>query len=170
MHQFSGHLAEQRPQPRRVAEVEVEIVDDENDDAACGIVHRTRHRQDDAFANGRHGCGLRLINATAVHEGERRDLLFDTVLEDVEIILAEVGLKLTPSIPDDDVGTDEIDRRAERRIGLLRRIAPLLTNRVHRKKEQTEGSDPNPGKAAIWVFHGSRTPYILCDKLSNHPR
>ncbi len=77
-----------------VAEVEVQVVDDDQEDAAGRVVARPRRRQDDAFLRRRRRRGLQVVDASAVHERQRRNVLLDAVLEDFEIVLREVGDEL----------------------------------------------------------------------------
>ena len=51
------HDAEQPANARGVAELEMQIVDDKNNDAAGGVVDGPRRRQDDALTYGRGGDG-----------------------------------------------------------------------------------------------------------------
>src|SRR5687767_3329962 len=99
----------------RVAEFEVEVVDDEDDDAAGRVVHWPGGRQNDALANRGDGGALRLIYAAAVHERKRAQLLLDAVFVHFEIIFREVRLKLSATVADDYVGADEVNGRAEGR-------------------------------------------------------
>ena len=57
MPQLLRHIAEQAAYAMRVAELEMQIVDDKDDDAAGGVVDGPRWRQDDALSYGRRGNG-----------------------------------------------------------------------------------------------------------------
>ena len=117
VHELLRHVAEQTAYAVRVTELEMKIVDDKNDDASGGVVDGPRWRQDDALTYGRSGCGrLRLIHAAAVDERKRRELLFDAVFVDFEIVLGEIGLKLAAAVSHDHVRADQVDRCPERRV------------------------------------------------------
>ena len=69
-----------------------------------------------------------------MRQHERRDLLLDAVLVDLELVGLDVGDELIALlVADDDVGRDEIDADPER--GLARRLrltaAPGRRLRVH---------------------------------------
>ena len=64
-------------------------------------------------------CGRRrrrrrdVVDAAAVGQRERDDLLLHAVFEDLEIVFLQVGDELAAVVADDDVGGDEIDARAD---------------------------------------------------------
>ena len=81
VNQEAKHLLDQIAGPRRLAELQVEVVDEDQEDAAGGVVGRPALRQDDAFL---HRCGRRrqrVEHAAAVRQHERHDLLLDAVLQ-----------------------------------------------------------------------------------------
>ena len=67
----------------------------------------SRRGQDDPFLRRRRRRGLEVVGAAAVHELDRRDLLLDAVLKDLEIALLQVGHELAGSVANDDVGRDQ---------------------------------------------------------------
>ena len=74
---------------------------------------------------GAGGGREQVVHAAAVDQRERRDVLLHAILEDLEIVLAQVGDELVGVVPDDDVHVDQID--ADREIGPFRlRLAGLL--------------------------------------------
>ncbi len=75
--------------------------------------------QDDALLRRRRRRRLNVVDATAVREHERHDVLLDAVFEDLEIAGLQVRHELVAVVADDDVGRDEIDADTEGR--LLRR-------------------------------------------------
>ena len=103
------HLLEQLADAPGVAEVEMQIVDEEQQDAAGGVVHRPRRRQDDALLRRRRRRRGDVEDAAAVHQRERHDLLLDAVLEDLEVVLLQIGDELPGVVARDDVGRHEID-------------------------------------------------------------
>ena len=55
------------------------------------------------------GGAEQVVHAAAVHQRERLDVLLDAVLEDLEIVLRQVGDELVVVVPDDGVHVDEVD-------------------------------------------------------------
>ena len=104
---------EQIANPAGVAEVEVQVVDDDQEDAAGGVVARARRRQDDAFLCRRRRRRQQVVDAAAVDQRQRRDVLLDAVLENLEVVLRQVGDELILAVADDRVHRDEVDGDAE---------------------------------------------------------
>ncbi len=95
----------------------MEIVDEDQEHAPGGVVRRAVGRQDDAFLHRRRRRRQHVVDAPAVRQHERDDLLLDAVLVDLELFGLQVGDELVaPLIADDHVGGDEIDADAERRL------------------------------------------------------
>ena len=121
MEQLGDDLLQQRPDQRRLGGGEVQIVDEQHEDATGGVGPRRRPRQDDAFrriSGGEIGGRQHVEDAAAVHHDQRCDLLRDAVFEHLEVVLAEVGHELaaldvrgitsrvTRSTPERNVGCD----------------------------------------------------------------
>ena len=101
----------------------MQVVDEQQEHAAGRVVGRTVARQDDAFLHRRRRRRLHVVDAPAVGQHERRDLLLDAVLVDLELVRLEVGDELIALlIADDDVGRDEIDADAEGGLGRRLRL------------------------------------------------
>ena len=109
-------LLEQVADARRVLEVEVEVVDEQDEDAPGRVVARPDRREDDAFRRGGGRRQREVRHPAAVHEDERRDLLRHAVFVEIEVVFGEVGDELAPGIPGDDVVGHQVDRHPERRL------------------------------------------------------
>ena len=120
VNQVAQHALQEVARARRAAEIEVQVVDEEEEHASGGVVGRTARRQDDALLRGRRRRRLHVVDTTAVREHERHDVLLHAVFEDLELPRLQVRHELVAVVADDDVGRDEIDADAERR--LLRRL------------------------------------------------
>ena len=92
-----------------VAEVEVQVVDEDEEDAAGRVRGRPRRREQDAFRNRRGRRRRDVVAAAAVGQRERDDLLRNAVFQNLEIVFLQVGDELTAVVADDDVGRDEFD-------------------------------------------------------------
>ena len=95
-----------------VAEVEVQIVDDEQQDAAGGVGGRPRRRQDDALLRRRRRRRRDVEDAAAVDQRERDERLRHAVLEDLELVLLEVGDEQPLVVAGDHVGRHQVDAGA----------------------------------------------------------
>ena len=84
VNQDAQHLLDQLARPRRLAELQVEVVDEDQEDAAGRVVGRPALRQDDAFLHRRRRRRQQVEHAAAVRQHERHDLLLDAVLVDLE--------------------------------------------------------------------------------------
>ena len=109
-------LLEQLADATGVAEVEVEIVHHEQEDAPRSVGDRARRRQDDALLRSRRRRRRDVEHASAMHEREGDDLLLHAVLEDFEVVLLEIGDEHALVVAGDDVGGDEVDPRRECRL------------------------------------------------------
>ena len=136
VNQVAQHALQQIARARRAPEVEMKIVDEQEEHASRGVVGRAARRQDDALLRRRRRRCLHVVDATAVREHERHDVLLHAVLEDLEVAGLQVRHELVPVVADDDVGRDEIDADAEG--GLLRRrllrLAPAAAVAVPRRR------------------------------------
>ena len=116
-------------------------------------------RQDDALLRRRRGWRLQVDHPAAVHQRHRRQVLFDAVLVDLDLVLRQVGYELVAAVAGDDVGRHQIDchpeigrrglrgrRRGRRRLCLTRRGDP---GGPQHHTEREPGTD---GEAA--VAHG----------------
>ena len=65
------------------------------------------------FLRRRRRGGLHVVDAPAVREHERHDVLLDAVLEDLELPGLQIRDELVAIVADDHVGGDEIDADAE---------------------------------------------------------
>ncbi len=120
VNQQAHHSLDQIAGARRAAEIEMQVVDEEQEHAAGRVVGRPVPRQDDAFLHRRRRRSLHVVDASAVCEHERRDLLLDAVLVDFELVGLDVSDELVALlIANDDVGRDEIDADPERGLSLL---------------------------------------------------
>ena len=106
-------LLEQLADAAGVAEVEMQIVDEEQHDAPGRVVRRTRRRQDDAFLRRRRRRRRDVEDASAVDQREGHEFLLHAVFEDLELFLLEVGDEQAAVIPGDDVHGDDVDARRE---------------------------------------------------------
>ncbi len=114
------HLLDQLPRARRAAEVEMQVVDEDQEHATGGVVGRAIGRQDDALLHRRRRRGLHVVDATAVCENERDDVLLDAVFVNLELSGFQVGDELIAALlADDHVGGHEIHADAERWRGRL---------------------------------------------------
>ena len=127
-------LLEQVADARRVLEVEVQVVDEQDEDAPGGVVGRPGRRQDDALGRRGRRRQREVRHAAAVHEHQRRELLRHAVLEDLEVVFREVGHELAPRVPGDHVVGHQVDRHPERR------LLPLLV-----RSWQAPPAGPAPG-------------------------
>ena len=100
-------LLEQLADAAGVAEVEVQVVDEDQEDAAGGRWSGAR-RQDDAFLQAAAAAPRRCRRGRRGSARTRR-LLLDAVLEDLEVVLLQVGDELAAVVADDDVGGDQVD-------------------------------------------------------------
>ena len=94
MDQLLRDLLEQIADAAGVAEVEVQVVDEDQEDAAGGVVGRPRRRQDDAFLRRRRRRRGDVVDAAAVRQRERDDVLLDAVFVDFELVFLQVGDEL----------------------------------------------------------------------------
>ena len=132
MHQILLELLKQLPDASGVAEVEVQVVDEEQEDAARGVVGRPHRRQDDPFLR-RRGRRQELIEyPTAVNQDQRGDFLSDAVFQDLEVVLVHVRHELTILVTHDDIRRHQIDGHAE----------------VGRSRAERQCRSPAPGRVA----------------------
>ena len=114
----------------------MEIVDEEQEDAARYVGARTARRQHDPFGRRRRRRRQHVGDAAAGDHRHRRDVLLHAVFEDLEFFLLQIGDEVALLVADDDVVRDEIDLHFERR-SLLRREPCLarrcLTGRLRRQ-------------------------------------
>ena len=103
-------LLEEVLDPAGVPEIEVQVVDEDQPDAAGRVARRFARREDDAFHRGRRRRRRFVVDAAAVRQQERDDLLLDPVLEDVEVVLLQVRDELPFVVADDDVARDDVER------------------------------------------------------------
>ena len=69
---------------------QVQVVDEEQEHAAGGVVGRPVARQDDAFLHRRRRRRLHAVGAAAVNQLQRRDVLLDAVLVDLDLSGLEI--------------------------------------------------------------------------------
>ena len=155
----------------------MQVVDEQQEHAAGGVVGRAIARQDDAFLHRSGRRALHVVDAPAMGQHQRRDLLLDAVFVHLELVCLDVGNELIGLlIADDDVGGDEIDADPEG--GLGRRL--WLTGgrcgrgrlRVHddrrrrtRRQEQAEqarGHERSSGAHTIDYTHANRRQRGSC--------
>ena len=121
VHERARDALEQIADAAGVAEIQVQVVDDDQEDAAGRVVPGPRGGQDDAFLRGWRGRRLQVEHAPAVHQGHRRHGLLDAVFVDLEVVLREIGDEDVLGVAHDYVGRDEINRNPEVGIGLALR-------------------------------------------------
>ena len=107
--QLLGDLLEQLANPAGVAEVEVQVVDEDEEDAARRVGRRPRRRQQNAFRNRRGGRRRDVVAAAAVGQRERDDFLRNAVFQNLEIVFLQVGDELAAVVANDDVGRDQFN-------------------------------------------------------------
>ena len=96
----------------------MQVVDEDQEDPAGGVVGRPRRRQDDAFLRRRRRRLRDVVDAPAVRQRERHELLLHAVFEDLELVLLQVRDELSAAVADDHVGGDQLDARADHLFGL----------------------------------------------------
>ncbi len=116
VNQVAQHPLQEIARARRLLEVEVQVVDEEEEHASRRVVGRPARRQDDALLRGRRRRRLHVVDAPAVREHERHDVLLHAVLEDLELARLQIGHELVAVVADDDVGRDEVNADAEGRL------------------------------------------------------
>src|SRR5262245_19726406 len=87
----------------------MQVVDDDQKDAAGGVVPRSGGGQDDPFLRRRRRWSLQIVDAPAMHQRERRNLLLDAVFEDLELVLGQVSDELIAAVAHDRIHRDEVD-------------------------------------------------------------
>ena len=111
--QLPGDLLEQLTDAPGVPEIHVQVVDEDQEDAPRRVVGRARRRQQDPFLHRRRVRGHVVDHAAAVREHEGDQLLLDAVLEDLEVLLAQVGDELPLGVADDHRVGDQVDAAAD---------------------------------------------------------
>ena len=109
VHQLVGDFLEEIADAAGVAEVEVQVVDENQEDAARRVRRRARRRQQNAFGHRRRRRRRDVVAAAAVGQRERDELLGDAVLQHLEIVFLQVGDELAAVVADDHVGGDQFD-------------------------------------------------------------
>ena len=135
----------------RVAEIQVQIVDEDEEDAAglAGGGPRRRHRQTLDRLPRRGGD---VVGAAAVRQGKRHERLRHAVLEDLEVPFLEVGDELSLVVANDHVGGHEIDPRREVGPPLFLRLAGAARER----QERANGRPPQlAGSCVDSRVHGA---------------
>jgi hypothetical protein len=118
VHQRLRDLLEQIADAPGVAEIEVQVVDDDQEDAAGRIVARARDRKDQPFLLHRRWRRCEIVDAAAVHQRQRGNVLLHAVFVNLEVVLREVGDKLVLAVTRDDIGRDVVDGHTEGGLGL----------------------------------------------------
>jgi hypothetical protein len=118
VNQLFGDLLEQFANASRVAEIEVQIVDEDQEDAAGRIVGWAARRKDDPFLGRRRRRRRDVVDAAAVGQRKRDQLLLDAVLEHFELVLLQVRDELPAGVADDHVGRNEFDPGAKHLLGI----------------------------------------------------
>ena len=121
VHQLLRDLLEQLANASRVVELQMQIVDEEQEDAPGDVVARPRRRQDDPLGRRRRRRREHVGDAAAGDDRHRRDVLLHAVFEDLELFLLQIGDEVALVVANDDVVRDEIDRDLEGRFLLRRR-------------------------------------------------
>ena len=107
--QLLGDFLEQLPNPAGVAEVEVQVVDEDEEDPASRVRGRPRRREQNAFRNRSGGRRRDVVAAAAVSQGERDDFLRNAVFQNLEIVFLQVCDELTAVVTNDDVGRHQFN-------------------------------------------------------------
>ena len=164
VNQQAHHPLDQIAGPRRAAEIEMQVVDEEQEHAAGRVVGRPVPRQDDAFLHRRRRRSLHVVDASAVREHERRDLLLDAVFVDFELVGLDVGDELIALlIANDHVGRDEIDADPERGLSLrppaaLGGAAPAAPARQATDEDSRRSAGRKAPRPEAWLW-------CACDRL-----
>ena len=90
-----------------------EVVDEEQEDAAGGVLHLAYRRKDDAFGRRWRRRFEQVGDAPAVTERHRGDVLLDAVLVDLEFLFLEVRNEAALIVLHDDVHRDGVDLHSE---------------------------------------------------------
>src|SRR5262245_3208241 len=91
----------------------MQVVDEEQENAARDIGAWPDGGHDDALGGWRRWSDEQVGHAAAVTERHRRDVLFDAVFEDLELVLLEVRNEIALLVSDDGVHGDQVDLRGE---------------------------------------------------------
>ena len=113
MNQLFRNLLEQLADASSVAEVQVQVVDEDQKNASRRVARGPRRRQDDSLLHGRRRRGREVGRPSTVDEREGDDVLFYTVLEDGELFFLQIGNELSLRVADDHVGSDDVHAAAE---------------------------------------------------------
>src|SRR5262245_16654507 len=113
MNQVAEHLTEELPRLGSHRRIEMEVVDDDHEDAAGSVAARTIRRENEAVAGWR-WRRQHVDLPPAMDHRQRDDVLLDAVLEDLELAGLEVGDELSAGVADDDIGADQIDAGGKR--------------------------------------------------------
>ena len=106
----------------------MEVVDDDDEDAAGRVAARPVARKDDAVTRGdRRTEHVEL--APAVDHRERRDRLLDPVLVDLQLSGLQISDELSAGVANDGVGGDEIDVDLEGWLVLPAAARPMTSRR-----------------------------------------
>ena len=124
VNQVARDPLEEIANPPGIAEVEVQVVDDDEEDATGRVVPRPGRGQDDALLGRRRRRRQQVVHAAAVHQRERRDVLRHAIFQHLEVVLRQVGHELILAVADDRVHGDQIDVDPEGRLRALARPAP----------------------------------------------
>ena len=109
VHQILLELLKQLSDASGIAEVEVQVVDEEQEDAASGVVGRPHRRQDDPLLRRRRRRQELIEYPTAVNQDQRGDFLSDAVFHDLEVVLVHGRHELTILVTHDDIRRHQID-------------------------------------------------------------
>ncbi len=151
VNQLARDALQEISDPGRVAEIQVQIVDEDEEDAAglAGGGPRRRHRQTLDRLPRRGGD---VVGAAAVRQGKRHERLRHAVLDDLEVPVLEVGDELSLVVANDDVGGHEIDARREVGPPLFLRLAGAARER----QERANGRPPQlAGSCVDSRVHGA---------------
>ena len=107
-------LLDELPHAAGSLELQVQIVEEHQEDAARRVVHAAHRRKDDAFRRRERRRFEHVGDAPAADDGQRREFLLHAVLEDLEIVLRQIGDEPAVLVLDDHVHRDGIDLDSER--------------------------------------------------------
>ena len=121
MDQRARDFLEQVADAAGIAEVEMQVIDDDQEDAAGGVVLGARGWQDNALLSRRRRWGRQVMHAAAVHQREAGKLLLDAVLVNFKIALGQVGHELVLAVAHDCIRRDVVNGHAKLRLAALGR-------------------------------------------------
>ena len=158
VHELLGNLLEQLADTSRVAELQVLVVHEEQEDAARHVGGRPLLRQDDPLGRGRNRRRHRVVHAAAGDDGERSEVLQHAVFVDPEFLGLQIRNEIALLVANHHVVGDQIDLHPEgwlRGGGSRRRLGRSGRLRGHGDSGDRHGGDAHGDgpKTACLQFH-----------------